>query len=263
HAMARISIDIVDGGGRWEARDGTRVVGRLRAVTRPDRRVFLSFADCRDDAYAPLLERAATELRRSPLYAWVNERDEVTRRQLAGLGFVVSRREHAYRIPVDPSRFRLSDAGPPPGIAVVSAADADLDRLRLLDDTLRGRTPGTEGWRWRPSEFREETFSDGFHPATYQVAVEERTGAYVGLVRLWMKATGPRFGCVGVLPAWRRTRVTYALLAAVFREVHRLGHTEVTGEIDATNRASNAIAARAGAVRVGGFYELVHGARSR
>src|SRR5690606_34178177 len=115
--MARISIDIVDGGGRWEARDGTRVVGRLRAVTRPDRRVFLSFADCRDDAYAPLLERAATELRRSPLYAWVNERDEVTRRL-------------------------TTKPRPPPGIAVVSAADADLDRLRLLDDTLRGRTPG-------------------------------------------------------------------------------------------------------------------------
>lgn len=130
-------------------------------------------------------------------------------------------------------------------------------QLRLLDDALRNETPGADGWRWTPSEFREETFSDGFSPATYQVAVEERTGAYVGLVRLWLKSAVPRFGFIGVLPRWRRTKVTYALLSTVSLEVYRRGHAEVAGEIDATNRASNAIAARAGAVRVGGSYELV------
>lgn len=107
------------------------------------------------------------------------------------------------------------------------------------------------------------TFSDGFNPVTYQVAVEEGTGAYVGLARLWMKSAAPRFGFVGVLPPWRRTRVTYALLSMVFKDVHHRGHTEVAAEIDATNRASNAIAARAGAVRVSGSYELLRGHWSR
>jgi GNAT superfamily N-acetyltransferase len=203
------------------------------------------------------------ELHRPLLYTSVQQRDEVELRRLGDLGFVVSRRDHHYRIPVDPARFRLPDAAPPPGIVLISAAGANLDQLRLLDDALRNETPGADGWRWTPSEFREETFSDGFSPATYQVAFQERTGAYVGLARLWMKSAGPRFGFVGVLPPWRRTRVTYALLSSVFQEVLRRGHTEVTGEIDATNRASNAIAARAGAVRVSGSYELVRGHRSR
>jgi GNAT superfamily N-acetyltransferase len=255
-------VEVVGGGGRWEARDGAAMVGRLRAVTRPDRRTFLSFQDCRDDAYAPLLARAVAELRRPLLHTSVQEWDEVELGRLGDLGFVISRRDHHYRIPIDPARFRLPDAAPPPGIVLTSAADANLDQLRLLDDTLRNETPGSNGWSWTPSEFREETFSDGFSPATYQVAVEERAGAYVGLARLWMKPAGPRFGFVGVLPCWRRTRVTYALLSTVLQEVQRRGHTEVAGEIDATNQASNAIAARAGAVRVGGSYELVRGHRS-
>jgi GNAT superfamily N-acetyltransferase len=253
--MAR--VEITGEGDRWEAHDGADMVGVLRAVTRADRRTFLSFRDCHDDAYAPLLARAVTELHRPRLYTSVPEQDEPGLRRLADLGFVVSRRDHHYRIPVDPARFRLPDPAPPPGIVLVSAADADLDRLRVLDDTLRDDTPGTDGWRWSPADFQEETFSDGFNPATYQVAAEERTGAYVGLARLWMKSAGPRFGFIGVMPRWRRTRVTYVLLSTVFQEVERRGHTEVAGEIDATNQASNAIATRAGALRIGDSYELV------
>lgn len=259
-AMAK--FEITGEGDRWEARDGADTVGVLRAFTRPDRRTFLSFRDCRDDAYAPLLARAVAELPRPRLFISVPEQDERGLRRLGSLGFVVSRRDHHYRVPVDPARFHLPDPAPPPGIALVSAAGADLDRLRVLDDALRSDTPGSDGWRWSPAAFQDETFSDGFSEATYQVAVEERTGAHVGLARLWMKSAGPRFGFVGVLPPWRRTRVTYVLLSTVFREVHRRGHTEVVGEIDATNRASNAIAARAGALRIGGAYELVREAPS-
>lgn len=138
--MAR--VDITGGGERWEARDGADTVGVVRAGTRPDRRTFLSFRDCRDDAYAPLLAQAAAELHRPLLYTSVHEKDEIWLRRLGDLGFVVSRRDHHYRIPVDPGLFRLPDAAPPPGIMFISAADADLDRLRLLDDTLRNQTPG-------------------------------------------------------------------------------------------------------------------------
>lgn len=250
-------IEIIDGGGQWEARDGAVRIGRLRAITRPDQRTFLSFRDCRGDAYAPLLARAVAKLDRALLHTWVAEQDEAELRRLGQLGFMVSRREHRYRIPVAPARIRFPDAVPLSGIRLISAADADLDRLRLLDDTLRDQTPGTDGWQWTPTDFREETFSDGFHAATYRVAVEEWTGGYIGLVRVWLKQTGPRFGFIGVLPCWRRTRVTYGLLAVVFQELHRRGYPDVIGEIDAANWAANAIAARAGAVRNGGAYELV------
>lgn len=255
---AMVRVEITGEVDRWEARDGADAVGVLRAVTRQDRRTFLSFRDCRGDAYAPLLARAVAQLRRPRLYTSVPEQDEPGLRRLGNLGFVICRRDHHYRVPVGPGRFRLADPAPPPGIALLSAADADLDRLRVLDEVLRNDTPNTDSWRWSPADFQEETFSDGFDPATYQVAVEERTGAYVGLARLWMKPAGPRFGFVGVLPRWRRTRVTYVLLSTMFGEVHRRGYTEVAGEVDAINWASNAIAARAGALRIGGSYELVH-----
>jgi RimJ/RimL family protein N-acetyltransferase len=240
----------------WETHEGEDLVGAVRVLIRPDQRTLVSFGECRDDAYAPLLARVDAEMG-CELYTSADESDHATRERLGTLGFVVDRLEHAYRIPLDPRRLRLLDLGPPPGVTLISAAAADLDRLRLLDDALRQGTPGSEGWRWSAEEFRDETFSDGFDPATYLVAVEQDTGEYAGLVRLWMKEAGPRFGFVGVAPRFRRTRVTYALLSTVLAEVHRRGHREVVGEIDATNRASNGIAARAGAERVGGSLVLV------
>lgn len=248
---------MVNGGvDRWEAYDGGQRVGVLRAATRPDRCIHVAFRDCRDDAYAPLLAYAATDLT-GDLHTSVDERDYAGIRQLGDLGFTLRRLEHRYRVPVDPARLRLRHTEAPAGIHLISAADADLDRLRVLDDSLRHEVPGSEGWRWSAEEFREETFSDGFDPRTYLVAVERDTGTYAGLMRLWMKRAGPRFGFVGVLPPWRRTRVTYALLATVFAEVHRRGWRDAEAEIDATNRASNSVAARAGAVRTGGSCVLV------
>lgn len=243
-----------DGSGRWVARSASDVVGEVRSFTRPDGRTFLSLRDCDDDAYRPLLETAVAELRRD-VYVSVPEQNDLAIRRLKGIGFRVTRRDHHYRVPVDPTRHRSIDR--PSRISLVSAADADLDRLRLLDDELRNATPGTDGWRWIPADFRDETFSDGFTPATYQVAIDSHTADYVGLARVWVKPSGPRFGYVGVLPDWRRTRVTHLLLSTVFGELHQRGHTSVTAEIDATNRASNAIAGRAGAVRIGGSLELV------
>ena len=247
--MSHIMVD--GGGGRWEAYDGGQRVGVLRAGTRPDRRTHVAFQDCRDDAYAPLLAHAATDLT-GDLHTSVDERDYAGMRQLGDLGFTLRRIEHRYRVPVDPARLRLRPVVAPAGIDLVSAADADLDRLRVLDDTVRHEVPGSEGWRWSPEEFREETISDGFDPRTYLVAVERDTGTYVGLMRLWMKQAGPRFGLIGVLPSWRRSRVTYALLSAVLAEVHRRGWRDAEAEIDAANHASNAIA-----VRVGGSCVLV------
>ena len=230
-------------------------MGFLRIITRPDGRIFLSFHDCHEDAYGPLITKVVDELP-GRLHITVPEDDEVATRRLGALGFVIHRREHKYRIPLDPMR-RRHDVITATGIRLISAADADLTKLRLLDDALRNMTPGTAGWRWGEREFQEETFSDGFDPGTYQVAVDRRTNTYVGLVRVWLKASGPRFGYVGVLPEWRRTRVTYGLLATAFVELRRLGHTDVTAEIDSTNWASQAVARRAGAHQIGGTYELV------
>lgn len=251
-----VVIQVTGSTERWRAVDGGAGVGVLRAVVRPDRRCFLIFDDCRDDAYGPLLAAAEAELDRD-LHTIVDESDEPALRRFAGLGFTVQRHEHDYRIATDPARYGLTRVTPSPDVDIISAADADLDRLRTLDDTLRQDIPGSAGWRWDPDGFRDETLGSDFDPATYLVAVDRRTGSYVGLVRVWMRPTGHRLGCLAVLPAFRRTRVTPALVAPVARTLHDRGIREVVTEISAENRAANALLARRGAVRTGGSYELI------
>jgi hypothetical protein len=61
--------------------------------------------------------------------------------------------------------------------AFLPAAEADVDRLRELDDALRQDVPGAAGWRNDPQEFGRQTFGNPeFDPATYLLSVEEDTG---------------------------------------------------------------------------------------
>jgi hypothetical protein len=252
-------IEVIPTDDGWNARADGQPIGVLRVITRPDGKTFLSTRDCRHDAYDPLITHALVGLH-TRVFATVSEDDKVAIQRLSNLGFVQYRHEIHYSIPVDPRLFRSRDTISADGIVLISVAEADLTRLRLLDDELRNLTPGMAGWRWTEPAFRDETFSDGFDAATYLVAKARRTSSYVGLVRIWLKASGPRFGYVGVLPARRRTRVTYMLLATVFSELHGRGHAEVFTQIDSTNWASNAIARRAGARRIGASYVLVRDA---
>jgi GNAT superfamily N-acetyltransferase len=250
-------VEVTGSAGRWLATEGRTKIGVLHAVLRPDRRCFLEFEDCDDEAYDPLVAAAAAE-HDGDLYATLEESDEPGLRRLYGLGFTVHRHEHLFRIATDPWSHGLRVVAPPDGVALVSAVDADLDRLRALDDALRQDIPGADGWRWTPDAFRRQTLGGSdFDPATYLVAVDRRTGSYVGLVRVWMNPTGPRLGCLGVLPAFRRTRVTAALVAAVATVLHDRGHPAVVTEISADNHAALALLAGRPATRTGGSYELV------
>ncbi|MGH3679071.1 MAG: GNAT family N-acetyltransferase [Natronosporangium sp.] len=245
-------LTVTGGVDRWEAvRAGDQPAGVLRAWVRPDQRCQVWFRDCHPDAYGPLVSAAVAELDRDLF----TEADEPSLPGLVGLGFTVWRREHRYRIPT--GAVARPNLPAPSDVDLVSAGQADLDRLRRLDDALRQEIPGSDGWRWSPEEFREETFSTGFDPATYRVAVERGTGGYVGLLRVWLRPEGPRLGCIGVLPAFRRTRVTAALLGTVFRVLVERGHPAIRAEIDAANRPANALAARAGAVHTADAYTLV------
>lgn len=209
---------------------------------RPDGRHFVR---ARDLPTAPAGE----------VYCTVDEADADTLALGERLGFVVNRREGRFLIPTDPDVTGLGAAGVPDGFALVRADEVDLDRLRLLDDALRQDVPGTEGWRWDEAGFREE-FDDAYDPATYLVAVAD-SGEYVGLVRVWHNAAGPRLGMIGVLPPHRRRGLARALLARVFAVLHERGEPEVSTEVDDTNVASNALLRPLGARRAGASVELV------
>ena len=241
----------------WRAFDADQAVGAIRARLRPDDRWFVVFDTCRADSYQPLLSALAENVARD-LYTTARDTDEQGLDRLARLGFTSSRRESSYLIPTDPAATGLDAAPEPEGIVIISAAHADEDQLRGLDDALRQDVPGTAGWKWDPGDFREETFdSEHFDPATYLVAVDEDSCDYIGLVRVWNNPGRPRLGLVGVLSPYRRRGLARALLARAFGVLHERGQAVVTAEVDDANLASCALLLRLGATRQAGFVELV------
>src|SRR4051794_16011651 len=144
--------------GRWRRGEGVEQNSRRRASScrpqadamrhwiRPDGRCFV-FGEP-DDAL-PLGRR---------LYATADESDAAILRSLAGLGFTFHRRELVLRIPTCDASWAVATVDPPPGITFVRADAHDERQLRVLDDLLRQDVPGTDGWKWSPDGFHEETY---------------------------------------------------------------------------------------------------------
>jgi ribosomal protein S18 acetylase RimI-like enzyme len=240
----------------WRALDGDLVAGEVSARLRPDNRWFVYFDTWRPDAYPPLADAVARDLGHD-LYATLEDAEYEALDACAQAGFAVHRRESYYRIPVDPAVTGLAGAVLPAGLDVLSAAAADITRLRLLDDELRQDVPGSAGWRWDAEEFRAEMFGTFFDPATYLVAVDRASGQYAGLVRIWRNRAGPRLGLVGVLAGYRRRGVARALLGQAFAVLTARGDTTVAGEADDANVAAVSLLTGLGARRYGGSVELI------
>jgi ribosomal protein S18 acetylase RimI-like enzyme len=248
-------------GVHWHALDDDEVAGRAHALHRPDDRVFVSVDTWRDDVF-PVLVGALIQDLPADLHTIVDEADAGELARWAALGFRPNRREDAYLVPTAPRATGLHDAGTPAGFTVISAAAADEDRLRALDELLREDVPGSDGWVNDPGQFHAQTFDHPqFDPATYLVAVHEASRQYAGLVRIWTHPKHSRLGLVGVRRSCRRQGLARALLAAAFEPLHARGITGVLAEVDVTNTASTALLARIGARRTGGSVELLRGHR--
>ncbi len=240
----------------WRALDSDVVAGQVSARVRPDGRCFVYFDTWQDDAYPLLADAVVRDLGRD-LYTSLEDTDFDGFDACAAAGFSEHRHESYYRVPIGPALTRLAGATLTDGLDVVSAADADISRLRLLDDALRQDVPGTDGWCWDAEEFRAETFGRSFDAATYIVAVDRTNGEYAGLVRVWTSRGGPRLGLIGVLPPYRRRGAARALLAHVFDVLVARGEASVTAEADDTNTSSVSLLVGLGARRYGGSVELL------
>ena len=241
----------------WRAYDADQAVGSIRAFLRQDNRWFVGFEPGRDDSYAPLLAAVAANTG-ADLYATARDNEQAHLSRLARLGFAEHRRQSSYLISTDPAVTGLDGVTEPDDVVLIAAADAYEDDLRVLDDTLRQDVPGTDGWRWDPGDFQEETFDAAhFNPDTYLVAVDADSGRYIGLVRIWTGPGRPRLGLIGVTRPHRRHGVARALLARAFRALHAQGRGEVTAEADDANTPSTALLLTLGARRLGGTVEFV------
>ena len=260
-AAAALAVSRIRPALTWRALDGDVEAGEVRARLRPDNRWFLYFDTWRADAYLPLADAVARDLGHD-LYVTLEDAEYDALDACTQAGFAVHRRESYYRIPVDRAvtglaGAGLAGAGLPAGLGVLSAADADITRLRLLDDALRQDVPGSEGWRWDAEQFRAETFGPFFDPDTYLVAVNRVSGEYAGLVRIWRNRAGPRLGLIATLVQYRRRGIARALLGQAFAVLAARGDTSVASEVDDTNVASVSLLTGLGARRYGGNAELI------
>ena len=240
----------------WYALDGDVVAGEVSGRLRPDGRCFLYFDTWRPDVYPALADAVAQVVPRD-LHASLDDAEFDALEACTAAGFAEHRRESYYRIPVDPAVTGLADTALPDGLDILSAADADVDRLRLLDDALRQNLPGCDGWHWDPGEFREDTYGPFFDPATYLVAIDRSSGDYAGLVRVWRSRGGPRLSLIGTLDPYRRRGAARALLGRAFAVLVARGETSVIAEADDASVPSALLLTRLGARRYGGSVELI------
>lgn len=219
-------------------------------LQRPDGRWFLRPSDedaCRID---DLVAHAGT--RATSLYLTADARDKMllTRSEIAGFREVIRHDRLSIPLASIPAPPATSD------IDLVRANRVPPTALRHLDNTIRQLVPGTDGWAWDPADFDDELGSEAFDPATYLVARPARSSELVGLVRVWMNSDGPRLGCIGVLPHFRRTRVTATLLLTVAGELRRRDDRTISTEIATHNVAARRLADRFGASVTGQFITL-------
>jgi GNAT superfamily N-acetyltransferase len=135
----------------------------------------------------------------------------------------------------------------------------DEERLFVLDTTVRQDVPGTDGWRGDREWFREELAeAPPFDPTGYVVAVDDRTGGYVGLCRMWRNREGPRLGLIGVLRRYRATTIASALLRQTLIGAAGWGWETFTTEASVSNRHTHPRLVRIAAERTGRSLQMIH-----
>ena len=124
------------------------------------------------------------------------------------------------------------------------ADDPDRDRrVCALDNALRQAVTGTDGWEWTLEAFVDETYTPGFDPERYFIALN-REGAYVGLLRLWMNPGGPKLGLIAVARSHRPLGAAAALVdrairswpSAEIRAIHATADAEDHGTMKLAER---------------------------
>lgn len=241
----------------WNLLRNGSTVASAYAVSRPDRRWFVSVDAWQDDDHEPLVNAMITDLAHD-LHTRIDGSDAASLELWSRSGFEPHRHELEFLFSPAPEATGWSSAPLPAGLTLLPADGVDEDALRELDDRLRADVPGTAGWVNDPAEFRDHTFDERhFDPGTCLVAVDDERRQFAGLVRIRANGDRWRLGLVGVTRGYRRRGLARAMLARALQPVHARGVTEVMAEVDATNSAGLALMRALGAVRTGSSMVLL------
>ncbi|MDP8957901.1 MAG: GNAT family N-acetyltransferase [Actinomycetota bacterium] len=242
---------------RWLAIVNGTVAGAVSTWLRPDRRNFLMFA-CPDPAAYASLTHAVLETLGGRLYTTVDADETEAVEALQAAGFTQEMVAERLRVRFDAALAKLRRASTPPGFSIQAADTVDEGRLFTLDNTVRQDVPGTDGWRGDREWFREEIAeSPPFDPSAYLVGVDDHNGEYVGLVRIWRNANGPRFGLIGVVRQYRNTTIAAALIRWALSAAAQWGHPTFTTEACPANGVIHQRLKRVGAESMGRNLQLV------
>jgi GNAT superfamily N-acetyltransferase len=245
---------------RWIAGSGENIEGAVSTWLRPDDRLFLFFVGS-SAAIGPLSDAVVDDLGR-PVHAFVDAGEAGSFKALVSAGFAVEMTSERFRVPFEAVLNKLRRADAPAGFTIKSAADADEGRLFALDNELRRDTPGTDGWVGDRQWFHVElTESPPFDSGAYLVGIEEASGRYAGLVRIWRNPPGPRFGFVGVARPYRRTFLAAALIRRALDAAAGWGHDTFVTESSLSNRVIHPRLQRVG-VSEGLFHQMVRAVQS-
>lgn len=242
---------------QWHALDDDLVAGRGHAELRPDGRLFVTIDAWHDAAFDRLAEAMPTDLP-APLYTLVDEADTELTAGWRRAGFTVRRREREYVVPTDPHVTGLGAVLPPPGVAIVPAAEADETLLRAVERAIREEIEEIEasvGWRSMPAEVSPRSEGGAVAgPSVYAVAAAP--DRYLGLIRV-ERVKRPRIALVAVRAGERRRGIARALLAHALGTLHRSGTAAAWAEVHESGRAASALFEGIGARPVGSNLELV------
>lgn len=204
-------------------------IAAVQTQERPDGRTFLSFTGD-ESAFEPLIDHAILTLDGN-LYCSTTDQQPNRRSHLIAAGFVPEVETEVFRLSFAATIDRLRHAPVPPGFELREAREVDPKRLFDLDNAVRSRVPGMDGWQGRWDWFVAELDD----PAAYLVAVDPEQ-RYAGLARIWHHPEGPRFGLVGTRPEYAGARIGSALLRAVLEAAAAWGYPTFTAETAVTNR---------------------------
>lgn len=237
---------------RWVAYEGDAIVGTARGRRRPDGRMFVDFAATAQSLLSPIVEAVAADVGRIHAVA----RTEKRRRELEAAGFRVELVDDEFEIAFAtalrrigrlrlPSRFRLD---PPHRLHET--------RLAALDTALRQDVPGTDGWQTSVEMWRHEVRSSEYDPTGYLVGVDEQTGDYCGLIRVWRNRPTPRLGLLAVTKPHRRSLLGPALLRAGLEGASRWGSATFVTSTSPANPDTFPALARLRAKPTGRRYQM-------